>query len=198
MKITNTLMAGSILLALWSCDDSSSSPNAAPWPPASDGFKWPATDSHALVFETLANADVDEDVLKAAETLKSRYSPDDVTFARSDFNADGRAEILIKAHHYGFAPSYAILTQNDSGDYSDIGWISGDQISRCDGIDGWQPIQTLSANDQIRQLYSYREGIYDLTRYERLVAQTNTVTILSPTKAEQDGGGQPATRHEFK
>jgi hypothetical protein len=196
MKILNTLVAGLLLVALCGCDDSVDSSHEESWPQAPDGFEWPATVGEAIEFETVANADLDADVKAAVATMKSRYSPDDVTFARSDLNDDGRDEILIKAHHYGFAPSFAILTPDDSGGFSDIGWISGDQFLPCERIDGWQSLQARSGNDQIRQLYSFGEGLYHRTRSEQLDATTGTVTILPKTKAEQGSAGQPATRPE--
>ncbi|MEZ5329673.1 MAG: hypothetical protein R3F19_31890 [Verrucomicrobiales bacterium] len=195
MKLTNTLFAGTLLLALWSCGDSVSDSDAVDWPPAPDGYKWPDIKDAAMEFKTVANADLESDVKKAVATLKSRYSPDDVTFARSDLNADGRDEILIKAHHYGFAPSFAILSPDDSGRFSDIGWISGEQIFPCERIDGWQSLQTRSGSEQIRQLYSFREGLYHRTRSEQRDATTGTVTILPKTQAE-GSAGQPATRFE--
>jgi hypothetical protein len=196
MKITNTLVAGALLLALWGCDDSVGELAAVDWPLASDGYKWPDTQGAAMEFKTVANADLDPDVKRAAETLKSRYSPHNVTFARSDLNDDGRDEILIKAHHYGFAQSFAILTPDDSDSFSDIGWLAGDQIHPCEKIDGWHSLQARSANDQIRQLFSFREGLYHLTRSEKLDAANGTVTILPLNKAEQGVAPQSATRSE--
>ena len=198
MKITNTVLAGALLFALSSCEDSVGDSGADAWPIPPDGFEWPDTLGDAMEFKTEANVDLDPDVEKAAATLKSRYSPHNVTYARSDLNADGRDEILIKAHHYGFTPSFAILTSDDSGNYSDIGWISGDQIFPCERIDGWQPIQAQSGDGRIRQLFSLHEGLYHLTRSEQLDATTGTVTILPQNAAEQDGAGQPATRSESK
>lgn len=194
MKITNTLVAGTLLLALSGCDDSVVDSGVVAWPLSTDGFEWPDIQGTAMDFNTVANSDLEPDVKKAAESLKSRYSPDDVTFSRSDLNADGRDEILIKGHHYGFAPSFAILSPDDSGNFSDIGWLSGEQILPCESIDGWRSLQTRSGNDQIRQLYSYREGLYHRTRSEHLDPTTGTVKILPHNKeAEQGVGGQPAT-----
>lgn len=198
MKHIQTLTAGIFVLALWSCNESASNPEVTDWPQASDGFGWPATKGDALVFDTVVNAEVGQDVKSATETLKSRYSPESVTYARVDLNIDGRAEFIVKSHHYGIAPSYAILTPNDSGGYSSIGSVSGDQVFRCEAAGGWLQLQGRGAEGQLRWLYSHRDGIYDLHRAERLDAASNTVTILPSTKAEQDGGGQPATRSESK
>jgi len=196
MKLTNTLVAGTLLLALWSCGDSVSDSDAVDWPLAPDGYKWPDIKDAAMEFKTVANADLEPDVKKAAEMLKSRYSPHEVTFARSDLNDDGRDEILIKAHHYGFTPSFAILAPDDSDSFSDIGWLAGAQIHLCVRSDGWRSLQTRSANDQIRQLFSFREGLYHLTRSEKLDATNGTVTILQLNKAEQGVAPQSATRFE--
>ena len=191
MKAIDILMAGTLLLALYSCEDSVENSGVAVWPSAPDGFEWPVTKDDPIEFETLANASIDSDVKKASETLKSRHSLEEVTFARSDLNADGRNEILIKVHNYGFTPSYVILTPNDSGYYSDIGRVSGGQILSCEGDDGWRQVQTRSADDQIRQLYAFKEGIYHLIRSEQLDPSTNMVTVLVPNKAEQDAAGNP-------
>ena len=193
MKTIHILFAGTLLLASWGCGLPLDHSGAAPWPQAPDGFEWPAIDGDALVFETLANRDLDAELRKASESLKSRYSPDDVTFARLDLNADGRDEILIKVHHYGLSPSYAVLSLDELGKYSDIGWISGDRIVRSGGTGGWQALQAWSGDDQIRQLYSYQEGLYQLKRSEQVDAQTGTVTALTPNQAEEGGAGQAAT-----
>lgn len=176
MRPIKILAAGLIISTLWSCDNSIRDT----WPPSPDGFQWPATKGDPLKFTTISNADLDDDVKKASEKLKSRYSTDAVTFCRSDLNADGRSEILIKTHHYGFAPSYAILSPDDSGNYSDIGWISGEHVFLCIEIDGWQSLQSRSGNDKTRNLYSLQNGIYDITRSEMLDTQSGVVTKLSP------------------
>lgn len=187
MKLTGLLVAGILLPALCGCDDSEGESGAPPWPLAPDRFEWPATQDDAIEFETVANANLSADVKKAAATLESHFSLESVTFSRTDLNHDGQAEILIKAHHYGFAPSYAILTRNDSGDYSDIGWITGGEVfkSKRKRTDEWQSIQTLSGKVH-RRLYSFRDGVYQATRAELFDPATDTLTILSPNKAEQN------------
>ena len=96
MKLTSILGTLVLTFAMVSCDGLVGHSIPAPWPPRSPGYEWPAPLGDVLEFRTVANADVHPEVMKAAEALESRYSPDKVTFALADLNEDGRDEVLIK------------------------------------------------------------------------------------------------------
>jgi len=196
-----------LLLLTWSAfsqqfgDDNQS----GDWLPIPDGYVWPKSAEKAPQFDPVWKklSELDENQRNAIKgNWPDEKLPERVEIAAVDLNADGKPEIFVGVPDYSGTGGtfYEILSTKDGMAYRSVGGIQGWGIQFLVRKNGWLQIEGRSragGGNYTRYLMTFGADGYEISRNEGHDYNNHKVTIRT-TDAEQDGGGQPATRPESK
>ena len=187
MILVRSLLTAALIFSQAGCkqsEDEAAREEGRVWPVSPDGFTWPKADEYPLSFIMVSANQLDEDVQAAVSVLRSQYSPDTVTFTRTELNGDQHPEIIVLASSYGFSPDYEILSRT-TGEYVSVGRVSGDKIFLSAPKNGWRQLDAFGGHWHTRLLMTFSGSAYDFSRLERYDSNSERINVKLPEQAEQ-------------